>query len=395
MKEIKLGEVLDVKRGTSLSGKFYENSGKYIRLTLGNFTYPECGWKDNTSKDDLYYSGDFKNEYLLKKDDIITPLTEQVRGLLGNTARIPESDLYIQSGDIGKIIPFEKLLDKNFAYYLVSSPIVKKQLDAASQQTKIRHTSPDAIKNCIAFIPELASQKKIANLLDSLNKKISTNNCIISELESLAKTIYDYWFLQFEFPNEDGKPYKSSGGKMVWNEELKREISEKWSVKRYSDIANTTTGKEDANFATENGKYAYFTCGSNILKCDEYKFDGKAILIAGNGDFNVKYYDGKFNAYQRTYVLMPDEKYIGILYQASKRKIECFKKGSNGSIVKFITKGDIDNIELTIPDDDKLFDPFNSILNFIHHNKIENFKLASLRDFLLPMLMNGQVTFKD
>ena len=277
----------------------------------------------------------------------------------------------------------------------MSSPIVKKQLDAASQQTKIRHTSPDAIKNCIAFIPELASQKKIANLLDSLNKKISTNNCIISELESLAKTIYDYWFLQFEFPNEDGKPYKSSGGKMVWNEELKREIPEKWSVKRYSDIANTTTGKEDANFATENGKYAYFTCGSNILKCDEYKFDGKAILIAGNGDFNVKYYDGKFNAYQRTYVLMPDEKYIGILYQASKRKIECFKKGSNGSIVKFITKGDIDNIELTIPDDDKLFDPFNSILNFIHHNKIENFKLASLRDFLLPMLMNGQVTFKD
>ena len=115
MKEIKLGAVLDVKRGTSLSGKFYENSGKYIRLTLGNFTYPECGWKDNTSKDDLYYSGDFKNEYLLKKDDIITPLTEQVRGLLGNTARIPESDLYIQSGDIGKIIPFEKLLDKNFA----------------------------------------------------------------------------------------------------------------------------------------------------------------------------------------------------------------------------------------------------------------------------------------
>lgn len=166
-------------------------------------------------------------------------------------------------------------------------------------------------------------------------------------------------------------------------------------MKRYSDIANTTTGKEDANFATENGKYAYFTCGSNILKCDEYKFDGKAILIAGNGDFNVKYYDGKFNAYQRTYVLMSDEKYIGILYQASKRKIECFKKGSNGSIVKFITKGDIDNIELTIPDDDKLFDPFNSILNFIHHNKIENFKLASLRDFLLPMLMNGQVSFKE
>ena len=255
--------------------------------------------------------------------------------------------------------------------------------------------SVKTLSNVPISMPSLKVQENVFDVLNSISNKIENNNQIISELESLAKTIYDYWFLQFEFPNEDGKPYKSSGGKLVWNEELKREIPEKWSVKRYSDIANTTTGKEDANFATENGKYAYFTCGSNILKCDEYKFDGKAILIAGNGDFNVKYYDGKFNAYQRTYVLMPDEKYIGILYQASKRKIECFKKGSNGSIVKFITKGDIDNIELTIPDDDKLFDPFNSILNFIHHNKIENFKLASLRDFLLPMLMNGQVSFKE
>ena len=152
MRKIKLGEVLDVKRGCSLSGDYYSTEGEYVRLTLGNFSYPDNGFKLNTSKDNLFYTGDFKEEFLLKEGDIITPLTEQVRGLLGNTATIPESNKYIQSGDIGLIIPNEELLNKRYAYYLVSSPIIKKQLDAGSQQTKIRHTNPDAIKSCVAYL---------------------------------------------------------------------------------------------------------------------------------------------------------------------------------------------------------------------------------------------------
>ena len=167
----------------------------------------------------------------MKKGDIITPLTEQVRGLLGETAIIPESGKYVQNGDVGKIIPNEKVLDKSFAAYLISSPVIKAQLDAAAQQTKIRHTSPDKIKDCITWIPALNKQKMIGKMMDNINAKIKINNYINSELESIAKTIYDYWFLQFEFPNEEGKPYKSSGGKMVWNKELKREIPEGSEVK--------------------------------------------------------------------------------------------------------------------------------------------------------------------
>ena len=182
MKKIKLGDVLDVKRGTSLSGDYYATSGDLVRLTLGNFNYPDNGFKNNTSKDDIYFSGTVKKEFVLNKGDIITPLTEQVRGLLGNTATIPESGKYIQSGDIGLIIPNESLIDKRFAYYLVSSPIVKKQLDAGSQQTKIRHTSPDKIKDCIAYIPELEEQRKIAQLLDGINAKIELNNTINDNL---------------------------------------------------------------------------------------------------------------------------------------------------------------------------------------------------------------------
>ena len=188
-RKIKLGDVLDVKRGMSLSGEFYATEGKYIRLTLGNFNYPECGWKENVSKDNLYYVGTIRNEFLMRKGDIITPLTEQVRGLLGNTATIPEDDLYVQSGDIGLIVPDESKLNKRFAYYLVSSNVVKKQLDAGSQQTKIRHTCPDAIKACVAFIPEPLSQQNIATLLDYIGNKIENNNAINDNLANYSAMV--------------------------------------------------------------------------------------------------------------------------------------------------------------------------------------------------------------
>lgn len=202
MNKIKLGDVLEVKRGMSLPGEYYATEGDYIRLTLGNFNYPSCGWKKNVLKDNLFFTGNVRDEYILKKGDIITPLTEQVRGLLGNTATIPEDALYIQSGDIGLIIPDETKLDKRFSYYLVSSSVVKKQLDARSQQTKIRHTSPEAIKDCVAFIPIIKEQKKISYLLDCINKKIENNNAINDNLEETAQSLFQEQFAAFYNENE-------------------------------------------------------------------------------------------------------------------------------------------------------------------------------------------------
>ena len=182
----KLGELIDVKRGASLSGEFYATSGEYIRLTCGNFDYHNNSFKPNTSKDNLYYTGNFRPEFLMEKGDIITPLTEQAIGLLGSTAIIPESGKYIQSQDVAKIICNEKLLDKTFAIYLISSPLVKRQLSAGAQQTKIRHTSPDKIKDCIVWIPSLIEQKRIGQLLSSLDAKIALNRAINHNLPTLG-----------------------------------------------------------------------------------------------------------------------------------------------------------------------------------------------------------------
>ena len=184
MKKYKLGDLIEVSRGASLSGNYYATEGKYIRLTCGNFDYRNNCFKENNSKDNLFYIGNFKAEFLLEKGDLITPLTEQAIGLLGSTAWIPESEKYIQSQDIAKITCKEKLLDKKFAYYLISSNMVKKQLNAAAQQTKIRHTSPNKIKDCIVWLPSLAEQKKIGQLLFDIDRKIELNRSINNNLRA-------------------------------------------------------------------------------------------------------------------------------------------------------------------------------------------------------------------
>lgn len=241
------------------------------------------------------------------------------------------------------------------------------------------------------YLPEYQEQVKIGDMLYNMEQKIRLNQKICSELETMAKTLYDYWFVQFDFPDENGRPYRTSGGEMVWNEQLKREIPKGWEVRNIDNLTKVVTGKEDANFSTSNGKYKFFTCSQETLWCDTPAFSGHAVLIAGNGDFNVKHYSGEFNAYQRTYVLIPENLvYYGAMYISAKNQIQAFKNGSNGSIVKFITKSDVENIPFIVPNDDSIFYQLNKLVEKIELCERENEELTKLRDWLLPMLMNGQ-----
>ena len=189
LKKCKLGELIEVTRGMSLSGQYYSETGALIRLTLGNFNMNGGGFKDNSSKTDIYFTGPVKNEYILQRGDIITPLTEQSVGLLGTTARIPESGKYIQSQDIALIQCKKNLIDPNFCYYLISSNVVRQQLSAAAQQTKIRHTSPDKIKDCTVWIPNIENQKRIGRILTDIDSKISLNRAINDNLPTLGHSL--------------------------------------------------------------------------------------------------------------------------------------------------------------------------------------------------------------
>lgn len=398
LKKYKLGEILDVTRGASLSGEFYATEGEYIRLTCGNFDYQNNCFKENKSKDNLYYTGDFRSEFLMEKGDIITPLTEQAIGLLGSTAIIPESGKYIQSQDVAKIICKEDLLDKDFAFYLISSTLVKQQLSAAAQQTKIRHTSPDKIKDCTVWIPELAEQKRISKLLRSLDCKIELNRVINQNLEEMAKRLYDYWFVQFDFPNKDGKPYKSSGGEMVWNEKLKREIPKEWCSHEIKDFMRIFTGKKDVSKAIP-GKYKFFSCAPEPITSNEYIYDGAAVLVSGNGSYTgrVSFYKGKFDLYQRTYacVLDAETENIPFFFYTLRYLFQpAYSGGKHGSSIPYIVLSDLANFKFAY---NKLYlEQFiTTIKPLFDQQSINMEELESLtkqRDELLPLLMNGQVS---
>jgi type I restriction enzyme S subunit len=287
-------------------------------------------------------------------------------------------------------------VNAKWLYYYLNSPIGRAHLDAAKSGSTQPYIALGALRNLPILTPTNNDvKKKIVGVLDAIDTKIRVNNRINAELEAMTKTLYDYWFVQFDFPDANGKPYKTSGGKMVYNPVLKREIPEGWEAVSVGKIVDIKTGKEDANYATKSGKYHFFTCGESALKCDDFVFEGKAVLLAGNGSFSVKRYEGKFNAYQRTYVLIPkQDDLFAPLYFAANDKIKTLTSGSRGSIVKFITKGDIEDIYIPLPTSRKL--SFVETLNacFSKSSRLyeQNLELVLLRDWLLPMLMNGQVT---
>ena len=417
LKKYKLGEILDVTRGASLSGEFYATEGKYIRLTCGNFDYQNNCFKENKSKDNLYYIGDFKPEFLMEEGDIITPLTEQAIGLLGSTAIILESGKYIQSQDVAKIICKEELLDKDFAFYLISSTLVKQQLSVAAQQTKIRHTSPDKIRDCTVWIPELTEQKRIGKLLRSLDRKIELNRAINQNLEAMAKQLYDYWFVQFDFPNEEGKPYKSSGGEMVWNKKLKREIPKGWNISLIKDIATTYSGGTPQSTNIEyynNGEIAWINSGelnspiitkttNYITKCGLENSSAKlypsnSILVAMYGATAGKVSLLTFEACSNQAVcgIIPTiENMLYYVYFHISSLYSHFITLSTGSARDNISQNTIKNILLPIPTRNilKLFDEkIGSIYQMIVNNYQQIDSLTKQRDELLPLLMNGQVS---
>lgn len=327
---------------------------------------------------------------VLDKPCILIPY---VGSNLGEVGIFPNDYRCHLASNIAKVeLISEKYILEYLKYYL-QSDIGQGYLFQSKQGSAQPNITMESIRNTLIIERSQPEQQKICDVLSAVDQKFLLNQNICAELESMAKTLYDYWFTQFDFPNEEGKPYRSSGGVMEWNEQLKREIPKGWGVTTMASLAPALTGKEDANFSTSNGNYKFFTCAQETMRCDTSAFSGHAVLIAGNGDFNVKHFTGSFNAYQRTYVLMPKEaKHYAVMYIAAQKRIQAFKQGANGSIVKFITKGDVENIPIILPDNDSLLSTLNQILEKIEHCERENDELKKLRDWLLPMLMNGQAT---
>lgn len=327
----------------------------------------------------------------------------------------------------------EEKIDPYYLYYLLTTNDKIEYISNIADTAVSSYPSinPSDIENMeIDIIDDLEQQREIVAILKSIDKKIENNNKINAELETMAKTIYDYWFLQFEFPNEERKPYKSSGGKMVWNEELKREIPEGWEVGCFKDIiselecGNRPKGgiKDGINdgipsIGAENiisiGKYdfssekyipqEYF----NSLKKGIVKSNDVLIYKDGAGIGHVSMAKNKF-PYEKcavnSHVFIVRSKYNNLYQNYIYLTLEkdYIKKILINLAMKAAQPGlnqpNIESIPIIIPTKN-IIEKFNKLIDImfdkIFLNANENKKLTSLRDFLLPLLMNGQVGFKE
>ena len=241
------------------------------------------------------------------------------------------------------------------------------------------------------FSPQ--EQENIGNLIIDVTNKLRLNRSINHNLEAMAKQLYDYWFVQFDFPDENGKPYKSSGGKMVWNEKLKREIPEGWDDVILNDFLIIKNGRDHKLLAT--GNYPVYGSGGEMRRVSAYLYNGEAILMPRKGSLNNIMYVNK--AFWTVDTMFYSEMKIPncAKYVFFAIKDIDFTRWDSGTGVPSMTASLLYSIPLVKPND-LILQIFDNVLLPIFQKlekvQLENENLTKLRDSLLPLLMNGQVS---
>ncbi|MGL2652173.1 restriction endonuclease subunit S [Helicobacter pylori] len=310
----------------------------------------------------------------------------------GIIKEIPKNFLVSTAFIVIDIIDLKKL-DPNYLYYYITQDKITHYLQRIAECGTSSYPSitPLDFLNIKIKLYPLETQQKIARTLSILDQKIENNHKINELLHKILELLYEQYFVRFDFSDENNKPYQTSGGKMKFSKELNRLIPNDFEVKTLGELTQLKVGNKNANHSSNQGKYPFFTCSNNPLKCETYQFEGKHIIISGNGNFYVTHYDGKFDAYQRTYVVNPNNpNHYVLIYLFVKSYTNYLKLQSRGSIIKFITKSDIENIKIVLPNL-KIYTKWNNVLKMIENNMQSTQTLTALRDFLLPLLLKQQV----
>jgi type I restriction enzyme S subunit len=367
--------------------------------------------KNNECKVPIFANGE-KNEGLqgyTDKAKVIEPsVTVSARGTIGYA--VLRKEPFVPIIRLLTLIPNIEQLDVFYLYYYLR---LYRQTGIGSSQAQL--IAPE-LANRIIYLPELSIQQKISLVLSALDAKIELNNQINSELEKIAKTLYDYWFVQFDFPDENGKPYKSSGGKMVWNEELKREIPEGWEVKKLGKAIKIVRGasprpiddflsnegmpwvkisdatKSDNRFVVETKQFIIqdgVSCSRSVFPNTLILSNSASPCIPRIMKIRACVHDGWLIIEEYTEGLTPE--FMFHYFEYERPRIICL---GSGSIFKNLKTDYLKDLKFILPHKsvlDQITPMFKTISESIFNKTLENQTLAELRDWLLPMLMNGQV----
>ena len=317
-------------------------------------------------------------------------------------------DGWMQGSDCIRVRFTDAIVYPEFVSYYLLTDAVKMKINNSAVGSTMASLNTDILGDIDIILPDCEEQKRIALILGTIDKKISNNNQINDYLEEMAKTIYNYWFIQFDFPDEKGKPYKSSGGKMSFCNELNREIPQNWN---YTSIGNITICLDSERIPLSNqqregmkGSIPYYGATGIMDYVNRPIFSGNFVLLAedgsvmdDNGNPILQRVSGDVWINNHTHVLQPVKGYsCRLLYLLLKDIPVSIIK--TGSIQMKINQANLNNYNiLSIPDAIRTqfincVEPLDTKIMQIQQ---ENNNLIQFRDWLLPMLMNGQATIED
>lgn len=371
MRKCKLGDLFEIKQGYAFKSEKYQSAGKYVLCTLGNIS------ADNNFKYDLskanYYPDDFSHTFILEEGDLIIPLTEQAVGLFGNTAFVPSTNgfQFVLNQRVGKVIPKKAVADKYYLHYLLSTELVRNQIEATATGTSQRNTSPEKIYDATVWVPDIEQQRKIGKTLFDLERKVNINKLINDNLQQMAYDTYMHLFLKKQ-PN--GKL-----GKII--------------------VENNKSSVQVGEAKGKSGDYPFFTSGDAILEWDCSMVDGRNCFLNTGGNAGVKFYIGEAAYSTDTWCITANsdlEDYLYLLLLSIKPELN--QKFFQGTGLKHLQKPLLKDRLIYIPSEEEI-KGFKSkvqpLMDMVSANTRENKRLINLRDWLLPMLMNGQATVSD
>ena len=408
MNKVTIADFID-KIGDGIHGTpCYSENGSYYFVNGNNLKDGHIVVDSSTLKIE-------QNEH----EKIKRPLNENtilisINGTIGNLAFYNGEKIAL--GKSACYLNVKSMESKHYIRYVLSTQEFKKYALQVAHGSTIKNLAPGQIAEYTFFAPDSASRTNIAYVLKTLDDKIENNNKICSELESMAKTLYDYWFVQFDFPDENGKPYRTSGGEMVWNEQLKREIPKGWEATRLGNICDFRNGinydkdvegdQEYRIINVRNISSASLLLNESELdkinlpsvQADKYLLSSDDIVIARSGTPGATRLLWKIN--EPTifcgFIICstPHEALHKIYLTYCLKRLEgTSATKTGGSILQNVSQDTLKNLFVLIPDREVLRQ-FNAVISLIlekfHSNIDENNELTKLRDWLLPMLMNGQ-----
>ena len=324
--------------------------------------------------------------------------------------RIDESDTNkVCSTEYLPLVVNESKVDYQYCYYLLISDKITNYLCGQNTNTSGSHKriNPDNFLDINIILPGLAEQKRIGKLLSDIDHKIELNRAINQNLEAMAKQLYDYWFVQFDFPDENGQPYKSSGGKRVWNEKLKREIPKGWNVAKLTDEIELQYGFPfSTDLFTEQVTSVPVVRIRDILDNsisaytteeveERYLLQKQDLLIGMDGNFHINYWTDNVSYLNQRSVRLRAKNNSNVSIVQAKYDIQPYIKAketrTKGSTVGHLSDKDMKELYVLVCPNEKAREKLDSILSMIVKNRNEVTFLIKQRNELLPLLMNGQI----